>query len=247
MRPVLLVWHGIVLHSFPVVIYAALLVTVFLTVYLAQQAGLNGDRAALAVVLAYIPAFVSARLLYVAGHWDRFRHAPTRIWRRSEGGLSLYGGLIGLFVGALPLLWALGLPIAAFFDALVPGILGGLAVAKGGCLLNGCCYGHVTDHWCGVDLPDDRGLWRRRFPSQLVEMAWAIVVLLLMLAWSVIWRGASPPAGLIACGGLALHSAGRLFLQKLRDEGPDEDAAVRKKCIVLIALALSTGLLIALR
>lgn len=246
MRPILLVWHGIVLHSFPVMIYAALLVTVFLTVYLAQDGGLNGDRTALAVVLAYIPAFVSARLFYAAGHWDRFRHEPARILRRSEGGLSLYGGLFGLFAGALPLLWALGLPIAPFFDALVLGILGGIAVAKGGCLLNGCCYGHPTDHWSGIGLPDDRGVWRRRFPSQLAEMAWAAVVLLLMLAWRAAWRGASPPSGLIACVALALHTAGRLFLQKLRDEGAEEDAAVRKKCIVLIALALLAGLLIAL-
>lgn len=247
MWPVLFIWRGIVLHSYPVMIYLALLVTVFLTVALAQAGGLNADRTAVAVVLAYIPAFVSARLFYVVGHWDRFRHKPARILRRSEGGLSLYGGLFGLFAGVLPLLWALGLPFAPFFDALILGILGGIAVAKGGCLLNGCCYGHPTDRWCGVDLPDDRGVWLRRFPSQLAEMAWAVAVLLLMLAWSVTWHGASPPSGLVACGALALHTAGRLFLQKLRDEGPEEDAAVRKKCIVLIALALLAGLLISLR
>jgi phosphatidylglycerol:prolipoprotein diacylglycerol transferase len=246
MRPILLVWHGIVLHSFPVMIYAALLVTVFLTVHLAQAGGLNPDRTAVAVILAYVPAFVSARLFYVAGHWDRFQREPARILRRSEGGLSLYGGFLGIFAGAVPLLWALGLPFGPFFDAFVLGILGGLAVAKGGCLLNGCCYGHPTDHWCGVDLPDDRGVWCRRFPSQLMEMAWAAVLLLLMLAWSAAWRGVSPPSGLIACAALALHTAGRLVLQKLRDEGPEEDAAVRKKCIVLIALALLAVLLISL-
>ena len=55
MRPVLLVWHGIVLHSFHVMIYAALLVTVLLTVYLAQEAGLNGDRARPATSAASVP------------------------------------------------------------------------------------------------------------------------------------------------------------------------------------------------
>jgi phosphatidylglycerol:prolipoprotein diacylglycerol transferase len=240
MWPVLFVWHGIAFRSFHVMIYLALLVTVFLAVHFAQADGLNPDRTALAVLLLFIPGFAGARLMYVARHWDHFRGDPARILRRSEGGLSLYGGLFGVFAGLVPLLWLLGMPFAPFVDALVLGMLGGIAVAKGGCLLNGCCYGHETDRWCGVDLPDDRGVWRRRFPSQLVEMAWAAAVLALMLAW----RGLSPPAGIVACGALALHAAGRIFLQKLRDEGPTEDAAVGKTCAVLIAAALLTGLVI---
>jgi phosphatidylglycerol:prolipoprotein diacylglycerol transferase len=240
MWPVLFTWRGIVLHSYPVMIYLALLVTVFLTVALAQGDGLNADRTALAVLLSYVPAFAGARLLYAARHWDQFRRDPALILRRSEGGLSLYGGIAGMFAGLFPLLWAFGLPAAPFFDALVLGMLAGIAVAKGGCLLNGCCHGQETGHWCGVDLPDDHGMWRRRFPAQFMEMAWAVTVLLMTLAW----RHFSPPAGMVACGGLALHAAGRIFLQRLRDEGADEDAAVRKTCVILIAAALATGLFI---
>jgi phosphatidylglycerol:prolipoprotein diacylglycerol transferase len=240
MWPVLFTWRGIVLHSYPVMIYLALLVTVFLTVALAQGDGLNPDRTALAVLLSYIPAFIGARLLYVARHWDRFRRDPMLILRRSEGGVSLYGGIIGMFAGLIPLLWAFGLPAAPFFDALVLGMLAGIAVAKSGCLLNGCCYGHETGHWCGVDLPDDHGIWRRRFPVQLMEMAWAVTVLLIMLAL----RYFSPPPGTAAVLALVIHPAGRIVLQNLRDEGAGENAAVRKTCMVLIAAALTAGLFI---
>jgi phosphatidylglycerol:prolipoprotein diacylglycerol transferase len=240
MRPILFAWHGFVLRSYHVMIYGAMLVAVFLTVHVAQSDGLNADRTALAVLLLYIPGFAVARIMYAARHWQHFRHDPARILRRSDGGLSLSGGFLGLLAGAFPLLWAFGLPFGPFFDALALGVLGGIVVAKGGCLLNGCCYGHVTDHWCGLDLPDDRGVWRRRFPSQLAEMAWAAAVLLLMLAF----RGLSPPSGLVACAALALHSAGRIFLQKLRDEGAAEDAAVSKTSFILTGAALAAGLLI---
>lgn len=240
MWPVLFVWHGIALRSFHVMIYAALLVTVFLAVHFAQADGLNPDRTALAVLLLFIPGFAGARLMYVARHWDHFRSDPARILRRSVGGLSLYGGLFGVFAGSVPTSWGLGLPFGPFIDALVLGMLGGIAVAKSGCLLNGCCYGHETGHWSGVDLPDDRGVWRRRFPSQLVEMAWAAAVLALMLAW----RGFSPPSGVLACGALALHAAGRIFLQKLRDEGAAEDAAVKKTSLVLALAALLVGIVL---
>jgi phosphatidylglycerol:prolipoprotein diacylglycerol transferase len=240
MWPVLFTWRGIVLHSYQVMIYLGLLVTVFVTVALAQGDGLNADRTALAVLFSYVPAFAGARLLYAARHWVHFRRDPALILRRSEGGLSLYGGIAGMFAGLIPLLWAFGLPAAPFFDALVLGMLAGIAVAKGGCLLNGCCYGHETGHWSGLDLPDDHGIWRRRFPVQLMEMAWALLVLLIMLAW----RHFSPPSGLLACAALALHAAGRIFLQKLREEGAVEDAAVRKTCLMLIAAALTAGLFI---
>lgn len=240
MRPVLFVWHGIVVHSYHVMIYAALLVTVFLTVAFAQADGLDPDRSAVVVVFLLVPAFVGARLLYVARHWRHFRHDPARILRRSDGGLSFYGGLLGAFAGSAPALWALALPFASFWDALILGLLGGLVVAKGGCLLNGCCHGRPTDHRLGVNLPDGRGAWCRRFPSQPMEMAWAAVVLLLML----MWRSASPPAGAVASAAIALQPAGRLVLQRLRDEGAAEDVAVRKTCLVLIAAALSAGILV---
>lgn len=242
MWPVLVSWRRIVLHSYHVMIYLALLVTVLLAASLAQRDGLDADRTALAVLFSYVPAFIVARLLHAARHWDHFGRDPVRILRRSEGGLSLHGGIIGMFAGLIPLLWASGLPAGRFFDALVPAMLGGIAVAKGGCLLNGCCHGHATAHWCGLNLPDEHGVWGRRFPVQLMEMAWALLVLLIVLTG----RGLSPPPGLMACAGLALLAAGRIFLQDLRDESAAENAAVRKSSLMLIAAALAVGLFTAL-
>lgn len=242
MRPVLFVWRGIAVRSYPVLIYAALLVAVVLAAYFAQAGGLDPDSTALAVLLLYVPAFIGARLLYVARNWSEFRNDRTRIVRRSDGGMSYYGGLLGLLGGSIPITWAFGLPLASFLDVFFLSVTAGLAVAKLGCLLNGCCYGRATDHWCGVRLPDDRGRRQRRFPAQLVEMIWALLVLAILLAA----RRAAPPPGLLACAALALQSAGRLFLQQLRDEGPRENAAVRKTCLAFIAAALAAWLAIGL-
>jgi prolipoprotein diacylglyceryltransferase len=73
-----------------------------------------------------------------------------------------------------------------------------------------------------------------------MEMAWALLVLLLMLAW----RRHSPPQGAVAVLALVIHPAGRVVLQNLRDEGAVENAAVRKTCVILIAAALVTGFFI---
>lgn len=104
MRPILFAWHGFVLRSYHVMIYGAMLAAVFLTAHVAHSDGLNADRTALAVLLLYIPGFVVARLMYAVRHWQHFRHDPARILRRSDGGLSLSGGFLGLLAGAFPLL-----------------------------------------------------------------------------------------------------------------------------------------------
>ena len=103
MLPVLFAWRGIVLHSFPVMIYAALLTALIVAVQLGQAAGLDPDRIAAAVLLSYVPAFACARALYVARHWDYFREDPIRMLRRSEGGLSLFGLFAdgGVFPGGI--------------------------------------------------------------------------------------------------------------------------------------------------
>lgn len=243
MWPVLFAWRGIVVHSFPVAIYACMLSVVALTVLIAQRDGLSADSTAAAVLILLVPGFIVARLFYVARHWQHFSRDPWRVLRRDEGGVSLYGGLIGISFAAAPVLWALALPFAPFMDALVLGLLGGLVVAKGGCLLNGCCYGHPTEHWCSASLPDHQGTWRRRFPSQPMEMAWAAIVLLLLLAL----HSMAPPPGLVACAAVALQPAGRLFLQTLRDEGDAENAAVRRTCTIFSASGVLAAVALLLR
>ena len=91
-------------------------------------------------------------------------------------------------------------------------------------------------------MPDERGVWRRRFPAPFLEMAWAGGVLVLML----VWRNSQPKAGLLACGALALLAAGRILLQTLRDEGAAEDSAVRMNWLILLASSLGIALAIGL-
>lgn len=239
MRPILFVWHGTVIHSYTVMLYVGLLAATFMAAHIAPYYGLSADRTAFAAVVLIVPGIAGTRLFYVLMHWDVFRHDLRRIWRRSEGGMTVYGGLASV-ICSVPLLWAMNLPFAPFWDALTFGMLAGVAVAKSGCLLNGCCAGRPTAGWCGLNLPDHRGVWRRRVPSQLLEMAWAAFILLVML----LWRDHAPFAGAIFCGGLGTFAAGRFFLQKFRDDHPGETETgiLQGASVILVSLALIGGL-----
>src|ERR1700689_2280444 len=94
MRRILFSWHGLNIYSYPAMLYVGLLAGVFVGAHVAQAAGMSADRFAAAVVILMIPALAGSRLYFVLTRWDIYRHDPGRIWRRAEGGMAMYGGLI---------------------------------------------------------------------------------------------------------------------------------------------------------
>jgi phosphatidylglycerol:prolipoprotein diacylglycerol transferase len=70
-----------------------------------------------------------------------------------EGGLVVYGSFIG---GMAAFVWFVRrhrLPALAMADIVVPSFMIGLALGRVGCLLNGCCYGGVSDVPWAITFP----------------------------------------------------------------------------------------------
>jgi phosphatidylglycerol---prolipoprotein diacylglyceryl transferase len=160
-----------------------------------------------------LPAIVGSRLLFVLSHWELYRHQPDRIWRRSEGGAALYGGLITALLLSLPLLSLLSIPVGAFWDAATVTILVGMIFTKIGCLLNGCCAGRATEGRLALCLPNVFGVWQRRVPSQLFEAVFAVVLLLVALA---LWDRL-PLSGAVFLFCLTVYAAARWVLESTRE------------------------------
>src|ERR1700676_779817 len=170
MRRILFSCCGLTVYSYPAMLYLGLVTGTLAGAYVAQSAGLDPNRFALAMMLLLIPALIGARLLFVLMHWDVYARDPRRIWRRSEGGMAMYGGLLLAVPISALLIPTLGLPFGLFWDAATFTILIGMIFTRIGCLLNGCCSGRPTAAWFGLDLPDYHGIWQRRIPTQLLEM-----------------------------------------------------------------------------
>jgi phosphatidylglycerol:prolipoprotein diacylglycerol transferase len=180
MRPVLFVWRGFKVRSFPVMMYLASLTGMLVTMWAGRSRGLPPERTGAAVLALLCCVFLGARLFYVLMNWKSFSASGWPIFARSQGGMTFSGGLLlGLLV-LPPILSSLQLPLAQFCDATGLGMLAGLPVAKAGCFLHGCCCGRPTASWIGVDLPDHNGVWARRFPTQFLELAWSASLFLLL-------------------------------------------------------------------
>jgi len=234
MRRILLSWNGINIYSYPAMLYVGLVAGMFAGAHVAQDLGMNPDRYVAATLILIIPALVGARLLFVLAHWDVYACEPRRIWGRGEGGMAMYGGLLLGVPLSIPLLRALDLPFAAFWDASTFTILIGMVFTRIGCLLNGCCSGRPTDAWFGLNLPDHCGVWRRRVPTQFIEMGFA--AMLLAVALAMLQR--APFAGSIFCVAVAAYGVARLSLQQLRgDETMRGNAVIHIVSLLLVAAA----------
>jgi phosphatidylglycerol---prolipoprotein diacylglyceryl transferase len=236
-RKILFRWNNFNVYSYPAMLYVGMIAGVLVGTHVAQFSGMkpNGFAVASAVLLA--PALVGARLLFVLSHWDLYRHDLSRIWRRSDGGMAMYGGLVLAVPLSILLLGKMHLPFFEYWDAATFTILVGMVFTRIGCLLNGCCAGRPTSAWCGFNLPDHRGIWQRRIPTQILEIAWAIVI----LCAAIFILDRKPPPGAIFCLLIVAYCSSRFFLEPLRDYDTRRNRAVVRTASLLLAIAALVG------
>ena len=239
MRKILFSWNGLNIYSYPAMLYLGLLAGVFAGAHVAQLSGMDANMFAVATMALIVPALVGSRLLFVFTHWDIYRRDLSRIWRRSEGGMAMYGGLIVTVPLSIPLLRTMHLPFAEFWDATTFTILLGMVFTRIGCLLNGCCSGRPTTAWFGLNLTDHRGISRRRIPTQILEMSWAAAIFGAALLWDRKF-----PAGATFCMAVVAYGTGRFLLEPLRDRDVSRDTLVLRITSLLLVAIASAGIII---
>lgn len=197
---------------FRVSTYAAMLYIGFvLGVLLGQrESGLSSPRFELMALILLIPALIGGRL------WYLLQHPKTRLTTigARSGGAGLYGGLVLSFVASWPLLHFAREPFWRFWDGAAVVLLVGMTITRVGCLMTGCCSGRETQGPLGMWLPDEHGRWRRRYPTQIMEVLWSALILAVAL-WLY---NPSAPAGALFLGSAAAYGLGRIGLELLRAE-----------------------------
>lgn len=208
-----LAWHGV----FTAV---GILAGVQIALYVAKKTGFSEDDA-YSIALVGVPCgILGARLLYVAEHWAFFSAAPLEVLAINEGGISVWGAVLGGVFGGLGFAaWRhygirCGLDIAAF------GLVLGLAVGRIGDLINGEHLAKATSLPWGVIYTNRNSpafahsiAVGPHHPATTYEMLVALVLLALM--FPVFNRFRDRP-GFTFCVFLDLYSAIRFAVSFLR-------------------------------
>ena len=182
-------------YSYGVLLAAAYLLALYVSVRRARAMGLDGDRVLDLGIYIIISALVGAKLLLLVVDFDYFRRQPAELWTLARSGGVFYGGLVLAFLVGLWYVRRHRLPIWPIADAIAPGIALGHVVGRFGCLLAGCCYGTPTSLPWGVTFTDTFAasnvgtpLHVALHPTQLYDGGAELLILLFLLLTEKWWR-----------------------------------------------------------
>jgi phosphatidylglycerol---prolipoprotein diacylglyceryl transferase len=131
--PFQITWHGV----FTAV---GIAVAVLLAAYYGKKHGILEDDVYNVALWSVPGGIVGARLLYVIEHFGVFRQDWGSIFSINEGGISIYGGVIGGIVVGFLYAWRAKLPKRRIADVAAVGLIAGQAVGRIGDFING-------EHW----------------------------------------------------------------------------------------------------
>lgn len=135
-------WYGII-------IAIGLLLAILLAMYHARREGHNPDNI-LDLALIVVPlAVICARIYYVVFEWEKYA-PPMPFWHVFavwEGGLAIYGGVIGGFIGVWIYSKFINKKIAFvnLLDLLAPSLILGQAIGRWGNFVNQEAFGRIID------------------------------------------------------------------------------------------------------
>lgn len=213
MRPILLELFNFPLYSYGVMISIAFIVGLALALRNGKNWGIEGDFLVDLAVLVMLAAIIAARLTYVVMAWEDYAQEPLRVFALREGGLSFQGGLLAGFIAGVWYTRRKGYSPWVVAEAAAPSLAMGLAIARIGCLLNGCCYGiPARIPWA---LYSSRAQDVPRHPTQLYESLFGLVMFLWL--WSK--RGKLRPGNSLGIFFIAYGFA-RFIIEYFRAQAP---------------------------
>lgn len=141
---------GLPIRGFGMMLLLAVSSGVALAVRQARRMGLDPDVILSLAFHVFIGGIVGARTFYVVQYWPQFRRETwletiAAVANMMQGGLVVYGSLIGAGVVAIWFFRKRHLPVLAMADLVAPSLALGLAIGRIGCFLNGCCHGGLCD------------------------------------------------------------------------------------------------------
>ena len=161
-------WYGII-------IAAGFLLAVFYMLARAKDFGITQDDVLDMILWAVPIGVVCARLYYCIFYWELYADDPISILYIWEGGLAIYGGIIGGAVTLLVVARVKKIPAPVLLDVAGMGVIIGQLVGRWGNFMNREAHGAVTDTFLKMGLQDASGAVTYYHPTFLYESVWNLI------------------------------------------------------------------------
>ena len=201
------------IHMYGAVIALGLFLAGFYCSRRSKRAGLTEDDILDGILWITPFAVLCARAYYCAFSWSEYADNPISVLYIWNGGLAIYGAVLGAFVGIVVLCKVKKLRVTTVLDVTLLGFFIGQILGRWGNFFNREAFGAATDSFFRMGLFNTvTNQWEYYHPTFLYESVWNLVgfVLLHFLSKHRKYDGQ------IALGYGAWYGLGRCFIEGLR-------------------------------
>lgn len=201
------------IHLYGLAIGLGLILAVMYVCRRSKEFGLKEDDILDGVLWITPFAIVCARIYYVAFSWKDYADNPLSVFAIWEGGIAIYGSVIGAVIGVIVLCKVKKLKIATVLDVTLLGFFIGQILGRWGNFFNREAFGAATDSFFRMGLYNTvTSQWEYYHPTFLYESVWNLVGFILLHFLSK----RRQYDGQIALGYAAWYGLGRCFIEGLR-------------------------------
>jgi phosphatidylglycerol:prolipoprotein diacylglycerol transferase len=144
--PIIVHFGPFALRWYSLIVLTAGIVGVWLTAREAERRGFKKEDIYDAAMWIILGGLIGARFFHVLDHWsDIFAADPVSALYIWEGGLAIWGALVGGAITAALLAWRRGWNFGRFADAAAPGLVLAQAIGRVACVITGDAMGKPTD------------------------------------------------------------------------------------------------------
>lgn len=136
---------GVQIQWYGVIITIGMLLAILFGFSQMKKYGIDSDRAIDAIIGGIIGGVIGARLYYVFLEWDNYKGNLKEIINTRNGGLAIYGGIIGAFLIGGIIAKICKLRLMPLLDIAGMGFLIGQGIGRWGNFFNHEAFGYNTD------------------------------------------------------------------------------------------------------
>ena len=173
--PVAFTVFGKAIYWYGIIIACGFVLAALYMMRRAKTFGITDDDVLDMLLWAVPIGIICARAYYCIFYWELFRDNPVSVLYIWEGGLAIYGGIIG---GGLTLLLVAHfkkIPVAVLLDVAAMGVIIGQFCGRWGNFMNREAYGAVTDAFLKMGLQNAAGEVSYYHPTFLYESVWNLI------------------------------------------------------------------------
>lgn len=224
---------GFSIAYYGMIIGAAILIGFLIAVHEAKRTRQNPEDYLDMGIIGVIAGIAGARIYYVIFSWDMYKDNLLHIFNLREGGLAIYGGVIGAVIAAYVLTRIKRLSFLQVLDTVALAILNGQMLGRWGNFFNREAFGEYTDGLFAMRLPVDAvrsgditdrmrahmetiggAEYIQVSPTFLYESVWCAVLLILL----VLYRKHKKYEGEIFLLYIFGYALGRVWIEGLRTD-----------------------------